>query len=159
MNWSVISAVADTIAALAVLVTVGYVAVQIRQAKEQINLAGQRHRADAAREVLLSVSDSAGLASALAKLGGLPWGNHGLADMEENVKVTAWCHAWMRTEEMNFRMNSPVQRETQNHLLKMWLSVPWAAKFWNDNRAIYDKDFATRMDTLHQELKRTTGLS
>ena len=54
----------------------------------------------------------------------------------------------MRTEELNFRMSSPVQRDTQEELLKMWLSVPWAAKFWTDYRAIYDADFAARMDAL-----------
>jgi hypothetical protein len=148
MDWSAVSAIADTIAAIAVLVTLGYVAVQIKQAKVQIDLAGQRHRADAAREVLLSICESAGLAPALAKLGGFNWGAYGLSEMEETVRVTSWCHAWMRTEEMNFRMNSPVQRATQDRLLKMWLSVPWAAKFWTENKAIYDADFVARMDTL-----------
>jgi len=156
MDWNAISAIADSIAAIAVLVTLAYVSMQISQAKEQINLAGQRHRADAAREVLLSVSDSPELAHALAKLGGFSWGDYGLDEMRENVEVTAWCHAWMRTEEMNFRMNSPVQRATQDQLLKMWLSVPWAAKFWAENKAIYDVDFVTKMDGLHYELSRSS---
>ena len=148
MNWEAVSAVADVLAAIAVLVTLIYLALQIKQAKEQINLAGQRHRADAARDVLSSVSDSDHLAPVLAKLGGFPWGDTG-----DSVRIFAWCHAWMRTEEMNFRMNSTEQRATQDQLLRGWLSVPWAAQFWIENRAMYDTDFSDRMDALLVEVR------
>lgn len=151
MNWNAISAVAEILAAVAVLITLLYLAVQIRQAKEQIDYAGQRHRADAAREVLLSIANSNHLAPIFAELGGFPWGEH-----EDSVRVFAWCHAWMRTEEMNFRaMISPEQRATQDQLLRGWLSVPWAAKFWLENRAIYDADFANRMDELLEEIQES----
>lgn len=152
MNWPAISAVADVFAALAVLVTLVYLAVQLRQAKEQIELAGQRHRADAARDVLASVSDSPHLAPVLAKLGGFPWGDYGVDEPADQVRVFAWCHAWMRTEEMNFRMNSAEQKATQEQLLKGWLSVPWAARFWVENRAVYDSDFAAKVNALLEDV-------
>ncbi len=50
-------------------------------------------------------------------------------------------------------MSSPEQRATQDQLLRGWLSVPWAAQFWTQNRAIYDADFADRMDTLLDEVR------
>ena len=153
MNWAAISAVADVFAALAVLATLIYVAIQVRQAKEQIERAGQRHRADAARDVLASVSDSPYLAPILAKLGGFPWGDYGVGDPADQVRIYVWCHAWMRTEEMNFRMNSPEQRATQEQLLKGWLSVPWAAQFWTENRAVYDADFAANVDALLEDVR------
>ncbi len=153
MNWPAVSAIAELIAAVAILITLVYLAFQIRQAKEQITLAGQRHRADAARDVLSSVSDSPYLAPILAKLGGFPWGDYGLDEAQDNVRLFMWCHAWTRTEEMNFRMSSPEQRATQDQLLRGWLSVPWAAQFWTQNRAIYDADFADRMDTLLDEVR------
>ncbi len=153
MNWAAVSAIAELIAAVAILITLAYLALQISQAKEQISLAGQRHRADAARDVLSSVSDSTYLAPILAKLGGFPWGDNGLDDTQDSVRLFMWCHAWTRTEEMNFRMSSPEQRATQDQLLRGWLSVPWAAQFWTQNRAIYDADFADRMDTLLDEVR------
>jgi len=153
MNWAAVSAIAELIAAVAILITLVYLALQIRQAKEQISLAGQRHRADAARDVLSSVSDSPYLAPILAKLGGFPWGDNGLDETQDSVRLFMWCHAWTRTEEMNFRMSSPEQRATQDQLLRGWLSVPWAAQFWTQNRAIYDADFADRMDTLLDEVR------
>ncbi len=153
MNWPAVSAIAELIAAVAILITLVYLAFQIRQAKEQITLAGQRHRADAARDVMSSVSDSPYLAPILAKLGGFPWGDYGLDEAQDSVRLFMWCHAWTRTEEMNFRMSSPEQRATQDQLLRGWLSVPWAAQFWTQNRAIYDADFADRMDTLLDEVR------
>ena len=153
MNWAAVSAIAELIAAVAILITLVYLAIQIRQAKEQISLAGQRHRADAARDVLSSVSDSPYLALIRAKLGGFPWGDNGLDETQDSVRLFMWCHAWTRTEEMNFRMSSPEQRATQDQLLRGWLSVPWAAQFWSQNRAIYDADFADRMDTLLDEVR------
>ncbi|MDA1373018.1 MAG: hypothetical protein O2971_20015 [Proteobacteria bacterium] len=149
MNWEAIGVFAELLAAIGVLITLIYLSVQVRQANAQALLASQRHRADAAREVLLSVSDSDHLAPILAELGGFPWG-----DTESSVRVFMWCHAWMRTEEMNFRMNSPEQRATQDQLLKGWLSVPWAANFWVENRAIYDTDFAKRLDALLENEQR-----
>lgn len=150
MNWDVISTLADIVAAIAVIVSLIYLAAQVRQANEQSSLAMQRHRADAAREVVTSVSDSDHLAPILAELGGFPWG-----DTEDSVRVFMWCHAWMRTEEMNFRMNSPEQRATQDQLLRGWLSVPWTAQFWTENRAIYDADFAAHVDELFEEVRES----
>lgn len=150
MNWDLISTLADIVAAIAVIVSLIYLAVQVRQANEQALLASQRHRADAAREVLSSVSDSDHLAGILAELGGFPWG-----DTEKSVRVFTWCHAWMRTEEMNFRMISPEQRATQDQLLRGWLSVPWTAQFWTENRAVYDADFATHVDRLFEHIQES----
>lgn len=148
MNWEAIGAIGELLAAVGVLITLIYLAVQVRQANKQALLAAQQHRADAAREVLSSVSDSDHLAPILAELGGFPWG-----DTENSVRLFMWCHAWMRTEEMNFRMNSPEQRATHAQLLKGWLSVPWAARFWGENRAIYDADFADHVDKLFEEVQ------
>jgi hypothetical protein len=155
MRWEAISAVADLVAAIAVLVTLVYIAIQVRQAKDQINLSGQRHRADAAREVLSSISDSPYLAPIFEKLGGWSWPDFGLDNEEDTIRWTCWCHAWMRTEEMSFRMNSPTQRETQEQLLLAWLSTSWGAKFWKENKAIYDSDFASKMNELEETVRRS----
>lgn len=154
MNWEALSAIADLLAAIAVLVTLVYLAVQVRQAKDEVTLTGQRHRADAAREVLASVSDSPYLAPILARMGGFPWGDYGTGEADEQVRLFTWCHAWMRTEEMNYRMNSPEQRATQDQLLKGWLAVPWAAQFWEENKAVYDADFASHLDALGKQVRR-----
>lgn len=142
----------EFIASIVVLGTLVYLLIQIRQAREQIRLFGQRHRADAARDVLTSISDSPELARIFATLGEWSFPDFGLDSDEDTIRWTCWCHAWMRTEEMNFRMNSPTERETQRQLLMAWLSTSWGRKFWIANRAIYDADFAALADRLHETI-------
>ena len=103
MDIQTLTNVSQIVASAAVLVTLVYLAVQIRQAKQQIELGGRQARADAARGVLSSVSDTEFLAAIFAKLPDFPWGDFGLESREDTARFSAWCHAWMRTEEHNFR--------------------------------------------------------
>lgn len=89
------------------------------------------------------------------KAGGFPWGYYGTEDTSNQVRLFTWCPAWMRTEELNFRMNSLEQRATQDQLLKGWFSVPWAAKIWAENKATYDTDFAVHTDKFLEEVSRS----
>ena len=61
----------------------------------------------------------------------------------------------MRTEELSFRMHSPTQRQTQEQLLMVWLSTSWGAQFWKQNQAIYDSDFAAKMNELEERVRST----
>ena len=133
----------EFLGSIAVLVTVLYLAIQVRQARNQLSLAGRQARADAAREVLHQLSDIAPIA---AKLEWPSYGDFGL-DEEENVRFGAWCHSWMRSEEMIFRaVTDPEEEATQRQLLTFWMSTPWGKEFWDKNKAIYDDTFARVMD-------------
>ena len=123
MDLTDVASVAEIVSAVAVLITLVYLATQIRQAKEQLELQGRQARADAARDVLLAVSDGAHTARLFAELDASAWGDHGLASPEDNARFAAWCHAWMRTEEHNFRALPEAERGTQDQLLMMWLST------------------------------------
>jgi hypothetical protein len=152
MTLDTIASLANILSALAVLVTLIYLSRQIRYAREQLELDGRQHRADAAREVLSSVSDSEFLAPIFAKLPDFPWGEFGLESKEDSARFAAWCHAWMRTEEHNFRALPKGERATQDQLLLMWLSTSWGRSFWNQVKAVYDGDFQRYVDRLQQRL-------
>jgi hypothetical protein len=159
MDLPTIANLSEIVAAVAVLVTLIYLSIQVRQAKEQIALGGRQARADAAREVLASVSETDYLAPIFGKLGDFPWGDFGLESKEETARFAAWCHAWMRTEEHNFRALPKSERPSQNQLLLMWLSTSWGAGFWNQVKAVYDAEFAAYVDGLQKQLEsepRTT---
>lgn len=153
MDVQFLATVSQIIASTAVLVTLVYLAVQVKQAKQQIDLAGRQARADAARSVLSSVSDGQYLGPIFAKLPDFPWGNFGLESLEDTARFSAWCHAWMRTEEHNFRALPKEERPSQDQLLLMWLSTSWGATFWEQVKAIYDSDFADYVDALQRRLK------
>jgi len=153
MDLQTFANLSEIIAAVAVLVTLVYLAVQVKQAKEQIALGGRQARADAAREVLASVSETEYLAPIFAKLDDFPWGDFGLESQEDTARFAAWCHAWMRTEEHNFRALPAEERPSQDQLLLMWLSTSWGASFWEQVRAIYDADFAAYLNGLQRRLR------
>jgi hypothetical protein len=153
MDLQILANLAEIVAAIAVLVTLAYLAVQVKQAKEQIALGGRQARADAAREVLGSVSETEYLAPIFAKLDDFPWGDFGLESLEDTARFGAWCHAWMRTEEHNFRALPESERASQDQLLLMWLSTSWGTSFWSQVKAIYDGDFAAYVDGLQQRLQ------
>jgi hypothetical protein len=133
----------EFVGAIAVLATLAYLSVQVRQARNQLNLAGRQARADAARDVLRHLSDIAPIA---AKLNFTSYGNFGL-DSEDNVRFGAFCHAWMRTEEMNYRaVTASEEKVTQRQLLMFWMSTPWGREFWESNKALYDDSFAAVVD-------------
>lgn len=153
MDLQTLATIGEIASAMAVLVTLVYLAVQVRHAREQLALAGRQARADAAREVLGSVSETPYLAPIFAKLDDFPWGALGLESLEDTARFSAWCHAWMRTEEHNFRALPPEERASQDQLLLMWLSTSWGTAFWNQSRAIYDADFAAYVDGLQRRLQ------
>ena len=136
---------------IAVLGTLVYLSVQIRQTKHQLLLAGGQARADAARDVLRQLSD---IAPTVAKLNFTSYGDFDL-DSEENVRFGAWCHVWMRTEEMNFvAVTSPEGQATLRQLLSWWMSTPWGREFWDKNKALYDESFAALVDVCGDTVNR-----
>jgi len=68
MNWDAIGAVGDVLGAIAVFVTLGYLAVQVRHAREEMARATRQARADAMRQVWLTQAGQPELAAAFAKL-------------------------------------------------------------------------------------------
>ena len=152
MTLDTLAALAQIVSAVAVVVTLIYFARQIRYARDQLELSGRQHRADAAREVLSSVSDSEFLAPIFAKLPDFPWGDFGLDSQEDTARFAAWCHAWMRTEEHNFRALPKTERASQDQLLLMWLSTSWGSAFWRQVKAIYDAEFQAYVDGLQERL-------
>lgn len=133
----------EFLGSVAVLATLVYLSVQVRQARNQMSLAGRQARADAAREVLKHLSD---IAPILTKVNFPSYGDFGL-DGADNARFGAWCHAWMRTEEHNFKaVADPEERATLRQLLLFWMSTPWGREFWNRSKALYDESFVALVD-------------
>ena len=149
------ASIAEIVAAIAVLVTLAYLAIQLKQAKGQIALLHHHHKVVAGIQLMASISDSDHLARIFAKLGEWHWPDLGLESEEDTIRFTAWCYSWMRTEESIFRSINVEQRATQEHLLKSWLSTSWGEKFWIVNRAIFDADFAAKVDVLLAEVRKS----
>jgi len=151
LEWTqLVGSLGEIVGAIAVVVTLAYLATQVQQARRQMELAGKQHRADAAREVLSAIVSSPELVRTTTAVGGFNAADFGLGSPEDRLRFAMWSHMWMRTEEMNFQV--PEARETVVQLLKWWMSNPWGREFWNANRAIYEAEFADLADSLLQEV-------
>ena len=149
MNWDAIGALGEIIGALAVLITLIYLAVQVRQAKHQLDLNSAQARAIHLRDLLMPIATDPSLASIMIKAGHPPYGDFGL-NSEEAHRFGAWCHAWMQIEQGNHYL---LPEGAHDDLLKVWLLLPAYAEFWEKNKGIYDKEFVERMERLKKELQ------
>ena len=149
MNWDAIGAIGEIIGALAVLITLIYLAVQVRQAKHQLDLNSAQARAVHMRDLLMPIATDPSLASIMLKAGHPPYGDFGL-NSEEAHRFGAWCHAWMQIEQGNHYL---LPEGAHDDLLKVWLLLPAYAEFWEKNKGIYDKEFVERMEKLKKELQ------
>ncbi len=149
MNWDAIGALGEIIGALAVLITLIYLAVQVRQAKHQLDLNSAQARAVHMRDLLMPIATDPSLASIMIKAGHPPYGDFGL-NSEEAHRFGAWCHAWMQIEQGNHYL---LPEGAHDDLLKVWLLLPAYAEFWEKNKGIYDKEFVERMEKLKKELQ------
>ena len=68
MNWEAVGAISDGVGAIAVFVTLGYLAVQVRHARDAMARSTRQARADAMRQVWLTQAGQPELAAAFAKL-------------------------------------------------------------------------------------------
>jgi hypothetical protein len=149
MNWDAIGAIGEIVGALAVLVTLIYLAVQIRHAKKQIELNGIQERARFVVDVMMPIAADPSLASIMMKAGHPPYGEFGL-DPEEAQRFGAWCHAWMQMAQANHYL---LPEGTHDDLLKLWLLLPAWAEFWDKNKGVFDSEFVDRMEGLRKSLE------
>jgi len=69
MNWDAIGAIGEVLGSIAVFITLGYLAVQVRHAREAVARSSRQSRYDALREAYMMWASSPELAESTAKLG------------------------------------------------------------------------------------------
>lgn len=148
MNWEAIGTIAEVIAAIAVVATLVYFAVQIKQAKHEITALGMQARASHATGVLEAIYMSPRLADIHAKLDLVASGEFDLTK-EETVTFGAWCHVWMQTEQGSYYL---LPKGSQKEIRKWWLSTKVGLEFWEKNKGVYDQEFVAYMEGLKSEV-------
>ena len=98
MNWDEVGAIGQVLGSLAVFVTLGYLAVQVRHARGEMQRSVSQSRADGLREPAMNRANNQQLSSNFAKahagLGGGPINPFITALTERSaLTVSAWCTA------------------------------------------------------------------
>jgi len=139
----------EFVGSIAVLVTLIYLALQVKQANHQLTVAGMQARAQHARGLLEPLYTDQTLGEILQKAGHPPYGEFGL-DPNEAFRFGAFWHAWMQTEQGSYYL---LPKGSHDELRTMILSIPSIADFWDKNKGIYDVEFAEYMDGLKKNLE------
>ena len=99
MNWDAIAAIGQMLGSVAVLVTLGYLAVQVRHARSEVRRSISQGRADAARELTMYRASNERLSRVMAKA------NDALR-MEPNVFVQSLIEQTALTRDEAFSVFS-----------------------------------------------------
>src|SRR5262245_49519396 len=121
---SFLGGIGDFVGSIAVVITLVYLARQVKQANHEISLLGRQARASQAISVLDPIVNSAELAPIFAKLDLIDYGNFGLTK-QESVRFGAWFHSWLQGEQSYFYL---LPERAHDSLLKWMLATSAGAE-------------------------------
>lgn len=151
MNWQAISSIAEVFGAAAVVISLIYVALQVRSTTEQNRAAMEQAIADRLNEALMVASSS--------DLGSIV--HRGMADFSdldeaEKSRFTFYMAGWFRQFEQAHRqhlrgfMDADVWNGYEAYL-KMTLESDAIQKYWDARQETYNKDFRQMVQKLMSE--------
>ena len=152
--------------AIAVLGTLVYLAVQVKQAKMVVVEQARSARLQSDTDLLLFNAGNTILPTAIAKVfaqDGTPGSKESYVrnlierygfEIKEAVQMQAWCFAWLKRQEITFLQ--PLDKDERLMLgaqISQFSIWPWCDKFWDErsHRVMFDKRFASYVDGLFAE--------
>ena len=147
MNWEAIGAIGEVLGAAAVVVTLGYLAVQIKQNSQAVKNSAAQSLLSEANESLRVASSDPSTARAVIL------GQTLLDELSEGEKAQfiAWVFSWMRTIEQAYiqYMQGYIDEEIwEGHRAhhRQLINAPGIAVWWSSRRPFYSKKFQDYMD-------------
>ena len=148
MNWEALGAIGEIVGAIAVVLTLGILAVQIRQNSRTV-------KATAAQSVLQSLSEALRAAAESPNLTRVM--KDGLTEFEtldetDEWRFFLWLFAWFRLVEQAHQHYTVGNIEEgtwagQVAHLKGNLATPAVARFWTARRSAFSQEFQELVDT------------
>ena len=149
MNWEALGAVGEIVGAIAVVVTLGFLAVQIRQNSRTV-------KASAAQSVLQSLSEALRAAAESPDLARVI--NQGLTEFDkldeaDNNRFFFWLFAWFRLVEQahqHYAMGNIEEGTWAGQVahLKASIASPAVVRFWTARRPAFSQEFQEFVDSL-----------
>jgi len=145
MNWDAIGAIGQTLGSVAVLVTLGYLAIQQRDTRRDLRRSISQSRSEANRELFVTQATNERLSGILnrvdAELGVIPADTFALLKQkgmaaEEITAWVGWEYAnWVaRVQNILFIDELPDGERSQFHLsLRHFYGRPGRSRFWYES--------------------------
>jgi len=158
MTIAELGSLGEFVSSILVLVTLIYVAIQIRYMKDQASAQATYNRAQAGREVLLALANSPYIPEIQKKLqenakrstSGFLVEGYGL-DYVSSTRLQYYWWAWWKNQEGNFGHINPVEQQSVDNLMTVYLASPGMLEWWTQNTAYLNADFAAHVETLIPE--------
>lgn len=136
MNWDAIGAIGQMLGSLAVFITLGYLAVQVRYAGRELQRSTRQARYEANRELMMNRTNNVPLLRAYMKLGMTPSDalmQRGEISPEEALQVSwdgyAWWHSRSQTIECIDEL-SPDEREEFHAVTRLAFREGTFSRIW-----------------------------
>ncbi len=155
MNWDAIGAVGEVVGAVGVILTLGYLAVQIRQNTAMMTAQTVQASIDATQRVLLFRAEHADVRSVLRKA---------RADEELNRDEFELLTAYLQAAFMNFQARlqhntrgvfDASVNESYEKILVDYLEAQYVQRWWGYARVLYGDAFREHCDQIIERLNES----
>jgi hypothetical protein len=155
MNWDAISAILETIGVIVIVISLLYLALQIRFARLAAADTSRTARSIGVREIDLTMVNNAGLRKNWLKSSNLTpiyqeLGSQLNLSVEEALQVDTVCQCWMRLHWGQFKsITTPEDLKDLESLISVFYLSPPMKNCWVESpygKATYDADFVKFVD-------------
>ena len=157
MNWEAIGAVGELVGGVGVILTLVYLAVQIRQNTAMMTAQTVQASIDATQRVLLFRAEHPDVRSVLRKA---------RADEEMNRDEFELLTAYLQAAFMNFQARlqhntrgvfDPSVNESYEKILVDYLEAQYVQRWWSFSKALYGDAFREHCDQIIENLSESEG--
>lgn len=158
MNWEAIAAVSEVAGAVGVIISLVYLAVQIRHNTQEVRAASFNAVTDSFNQWNLLIAQDAYVAGLFQRGAG----DLGRLEASEEVRFALLMLALFRIHEsIYFQSNRGTMerdlRDAENRSVKTLLEMPGVRAWWKVNPYSFTREFRAYIDTLIQSIEAGIG--
>ena len=149
MNWEAIGAVGEIVGALAVFLTLAYLAIQIRQNTKTIRHQNEQARAEFLASIVESSYNSDHMPPILTKIG-----SDEALNAEEIMRYSMWMIANCKLQDFNlYQVSSGVTRESNTRSIVFFVEFMiapsrFSRQIWENTKPNYSDEFIKFVDEI-----------
>jgi hypothetical protein len=154
MNWDAIGAVGEIIGALAVMVSVIYLAAQVKKQTTESRLAATRELSTSYQTILVSCFGDKELSALYLKA----THNYDELPRDDRFRITFYIHSVMRMFEQHFvhiqKQNvEQIFVDSINLSFEEWLTFPGIQRWWDLSSDMFEPQFREHVDKMIAKAK------
>jgi len=152
MNWEAIGAIGEIVGAVAVVLTLGYLAMQMRQNTQAVRVATADSQEQYGVQLRGQIIQNADVAR-IWRLGMQDY--HSLTEDDQvrfrMLMFNAFMSLQYRTQYDHHHLVDPEFRDRDDELLRFYFAQPGVRQWWDTAKQRFTRSFVERVTTLRQQ--------